>query len=74
MYVYLVFVWDLWKPAKGLGFPGTGVTNDCKLPSGFRKMNSGPLQDQSLLITTEASFKPHIIRLLKTVSILCGTA
>jgi hypothetical protein len=38
--------------------PGTGVTDSCKPPSGFWKLNLGPLEEQPELLTTELSLQP----------------
>jgi hypothetical protein len=36
---------------EGVEFPGTGVTDRCKLPCGCWKLNPGPLEEQPVLTT-----------------------
>jgi len=38
--------------------PGTGVTDSCELPCGCWELNSGPLQEQLVFLTTEPSLQP----------------
>lgn len=38
------------------GCPGTGVTDDFKLPCRYWKPNPGPLQGQQVLLNSEPSF------------------
>jgi hypothetical protein len=35
------------------------LQNDCELPCGCWKLNSGPLEEQSVLLTTEPSLQPE---------------
>lgn len=35
-----------WKPEEGGASPGTGVPGSCKLPSGWKESNPGPLQEK----------------------------
>lgn len=37
---------------------GTGVTDACKLPNGFRESNPGPLEEEPVLLSTEPSLQP----------------
>ena len=34
------------------------ITDDCELPCGCWKLNSGPLEEQAMLLTTEPSLQP----------------
>lgn len=45
-------------PEEGVRFSGIGVIDGYDLPCGSRKLNQGPLQEQSSLLTTEPSFYP----------------
>ena len=45
-----------WEP-KGIGSPGTRVTDDCELPRGLG-IEPGPLEEQSVLLPTEPSRQP----------------
>ena len=38
--------------------PGTGVTDRCELSCGCWELNPGPLEEQSMLLTTEPSLQP----------------
>jgi hypothetical protein len=49
-----------WRLEEGIGSSGTGVTDECKPPCGFWGLNSGPLQEQQVVWTTEQSFKTSI--------------
>ena len=40
---------------KGVRYAGTGVIDSCELPCGCWELNPGPLEEQSLLLTTESS-------------------
>ena len=39
------------------GVTGTGVTDSCELPHGFWELNPGPLEEQSVLLTTKQSLQ-----------------
>ena len=41
--------------------PATGVTDSCELPYGCWELNSGPLEEQPVLLTTEPSLQPQIL-------------
>ena len=45
---------------KGVRFPGTGVSDSCVLPRGCWQLNLSPLEEQSVLLTTEPSPQPKI--------------
>ena len=45
----------LWRPGKGVGSPGTGVTDSCWLPYECWELNPGPLEKQQLLLLTNPS-------------------
>lgn len=40
---------------EGVRFPGTGIADSCKLPHGCWDLNSGLLEEQLVLLTTELS-------------------
>lgn len=44
-----------WRPEEGTESPRTTVTSSCKLPCGFGELNSGPLEEQSILLVDEPS-------------------
>ena len=44
---------------------GPGVTEDYELPCGCWELNSGPLQEQQVLLTTEPPFQPPVFSKLK---------
>ena len=46
---------------EGVRSPGTGVTDSFELLCGCWKLNSGPLEKQSVLITTEPSHQSPIL-------------
>ena len=48
----------LQRPEEGIESSGTGLTGDCEPPSGCLELNSGPLEDQLVLLTTEPAFQP----------------
>jgi hypothetical protein len=56
MNIYIQHVQHPWRPEKSTGAPRTGVTDGYQLPSGCWEPNPGPLQKQSLPLTTGASF------------------
>lgn len=39
-----------WCPRKGVGSPGTGVSNGCELPGGCWEPNSGHVEERSVLL------------------------
>jgi len=43
------------------------ITDGCEPPCGCWELNSGPLEEQSLLLTTEPSLQPPVHILLKVV-------
>lgn len=45
------------------GSPGTGVPDVCKLQSRVCKLSPGSLSEQSMLLTTEPYFQPHLEKL-----------
>jgi E3 ubiquitin-protein ligase NEDD4 len=53
--------WYLQRPEEGLGSPGTGDVEDCEPPCGCWDLNSGPSEDQSVLLTAEPSLQPSLI-------------
>ena len=47
--------WYPRKPEEGIGSPRTGVVDVYKPLCGLREPNLGPLEEQSVLLTTESS-------------------
>jgi len=48
-----------WRPAEGIGGPGTGITGACVATwYACREPNPDPLQEQQGLLTSEPSFQP----------------
>lgn len=47
------------RPEEGIGTPGTGVTNGCKL------LNVGPLEEQLLLLAIERFLQPLVDQLIR---------
>ena len=45
------------EPAEGIEAPETTVTDDCEPPCGGWELNSGPLEEQSVLLTAEPSLQ-----------------
>lgn len=55
------FVHQMPKKAKeNVGSPGAVVTGSCELPRGCWKLNSGPLEAQQELLTSESSLQPQV--------------
>jgi hypothetical protein len=50
---YIVAVFSHQKRASAL------ITEGCKPPCGYWELNSGPLEEQSMLLTTESSLQPY---------------
>jgi hypothetical protein len=48
------------RPEEGVGSPRVGVTDSCKPPimGTHWEMNSGPLEEQQTLLSTEPSLQP----------------
>jgi hypothetical protein len=64
LFIYLMYVNTLLKRALGT------ITSGCEPPCGCWKLNSGPLEEQSVLLTAEPSLQPNQIfleQLLYTV-------
>jgi hypothetical protein len=40
------------------------ITDGCEPPCGFWELNSGPLEEQSVLLNTEPSLQPHTVVLV----------
>jgi hypothetical protein len=43
---------------ENVGSPGTGVRDSCDLPCKCWELNLGPLEEQTVLLTTESSPAP----------------
>ena len=44
------------KPREGIGFPGTGATDDCELPCGNNNQTPSPLEEQP-------AYRSHVLYL-----------
>ena len=42
----------------GVGSPGTGVAGSCEPPFGCRESNTGPLEEEPVLLTTGSFLQP----------------
>ena len=42
----------------GIRSPETGITDRCELPHGYWELNSGPLEEQPVLLIFESSLQP----------------
>jgi hypothetical protein len=58
MSMYYVHSWCLQRPEEDAGSSGTGVMNGCDPPCGCQEWNSGPLEEQPVLLTSEPSLQP----------------
>jgi len=52
--------WCPWKPEKDTKSPGKRVIGGCELLGGCRESNSGPLEEQPVLLTAEPSLQLDI--------------
>lgn len=52
MYVHK-HAWCPWRPAGGVGSPGTGITGSCEPPCGCPEWNASPLQRHQELFTAD---------------------
>ena len=52
--MYTIFCLYVCRPEKGTRL----ITDGCEPPCGCWEMNSGPLEEQAMLLTTEPSFQP----------------
>lgn len=54
--------WGSRRPGEGIRSPGARVTDSSELPCGFWELNSGPLQEQPVLVTlSPLSRTKHLI-------------
>jgi hypothetical protein len=58
MSVHCVHSWYLQRPEEAVGSPEIEVTACSELLYGFRELNIGPLTEQQVLLTSEASLQP----------------
>lgn len=56
--MYLPCVWCLQGSEKGVGDPGTGITDGCKLPCACWEANVGSLKEQPVFFTAVPSLQP----------------
>jgi len=68
--VYPVSAGCLWRPRKGTGSSGTGITDGCERQCGCWELNLGPLEEdlRVILVTTDSSLQP--LSTLSTLSTL----
>ena len=52
---YYIHAWCLQRPEECGTSLRTGVMVDCELPSGYRMLNPGTVEEQPVLLTTESS-------------------
>ena len=48
-----------WRPEEGVGCPRTEVIGVCERPNGFWELNSGPLEEEYVLLTTKPVVPNH---------------
>ena len=59
MSVYHLHAWYPQRPEDGFRSPETGVAGACELlPYGCWKLNLGPLEEQTVLLTTKLALQP----------------
>jgi hypothetical protein len=71
MSVYHVHGWCLQKPEEGIKRFGTGGIGGCEPPHGDWELSSGPLEEQSVLLTTGAALKFSFICLFEVCVCVC---
>lgn len=47
------------RPQEGIGSPGTGITEGCKMPCGCSESNLGLLEKQPVFLTAWPSLQPQ---------------
>ena len=72
MYVHHVYVWCLWRLEKGVRYLRTGIRDSCELPRGRQETNSGPLEEQQVLLAAEPSLSPSECQNVSTSVTLIG--
>jgi hypothetical protein len=55
------------RPKEGIRFPQAGLTGGWELLCGSRESDSGPLELQSVLLSTEPSLQPHLYFFLRFI-------
>ena len=65
--------WCPWKPEKGIGFPGTEVTDDCDPPCGCWESNPDPLGMEPVLLISEPSVQHLDHQFFKITFGICVT-
>jgi hypothetical protein len=58
MYLYFMRIAVLPTCISCVRVSDLGITDSCELPCGCWELNSGPLEEQSVLLTTEPSLQP----------------
>lgn len=58
--MYVQYVWCPKRPEEGVRSPGTGVTDCCESPYGYWETNTGPLQEQQVLLVDKLLFQPNL--------------
>jgi hypothetical protein len=57
MYVYHLYTQCLQMPVDGIRSPETRVRDGYKSPCGYYKLSPGPVEENSMLLTTEQSLQ-----------------
>jgi hypothetical protein len=58
VFISCVCVWYLWRSEESIGPPGTDVKDGCELSCECLELNTGPIQEQQVLLTAESSLQP----------------
>lgn len=53
--VHHLLAWCPWSQDEHVGYPGTILTEDCRLTCGYWESNPGPLKEQPVILTSETS-------------------
>ena len=61
--MYTIFFLSVYMPAGQKRAPDL-ITDGCEPPCGCWELNSGPLEEQAMLLTTEPSLQPHVVRFI----------
>lgn len=57
--VHHLCIWHQLRPEEGLSPPGTPVIYGCEMPRSSWQLNSGPLEEQPVLLSAKPSFQSH---------------
>jgi hypothetical protein len=59
VYVYHIHTWFPRRPEESIESPSTGALDSYDLPRGYRELNQGPWEEDSVVLTSEPSVQPH---------------